>query len=113
MNRARLDRRRGAAIVALVALASLGFSLHTHADGTSSSSTIEAATDPAATLHGPGHCVACHAHGRAGLPAWARASLAGAPPAPSLLSACTSDPAIRSAATRAPTPPRGPPLATS
>ncbi|MCL4683911.1 hypothetical protein KJ059_04065 [Myxococcota bacterium] len=113
MNRARLDARRGAAIVALVAVASLGLALHTHAAAASSAPVIEAAAEDAASPHGPGHCLACHAHGRDRLIALPGAAIAWVPPAPSPLPAAVVDPATRSAATRPPTPPRGPPLATS
>lgn len=114
MIRAKLPWRRWTATLALVAVASLGLAVHAHAVAPACSPlAIEASADPGATLHEPGDCLACRAHGRDRLAPAHVGSVALAIAAPSIELEAADSPSCLSAASPPPTPPRGPPLATT
>jgi hypothetical protein len=114
MTRASRSLRRWTALLALVAIASLGLAVHGHsAASISTALAIEAAADPAADGHEPGDCLACRAHGRDPLASAPAGSATLAFSGPSLVVDAIDAPTPRSAESRPPTPPRGPPLPTS
>lgn len=114
MARARLSLRRWTAGIALVAVASLGLAVHAHSvTSISATLAIEAAADPAADGHEPGDCLACRALGRDSLAPAPAGSATLAFSEPSLAVDAIDAPNPRSAESRPPTPPRGPPLPTS
>ncbi len=114
MVRTRISMRRWTAAMALVAVASLGLAVHAHSVAPASSAlAIEASSDPGTGLHEPGDCLGCRAHGRDRLLSAPFGSETLTIAAPSTALEALAAPLFRSATSPPPTPPRGPPLATT
>jgi hypothetical protein len=106
-------RRLAAALAGAALLLALGAPLHQHHGAASASAPTVSAAAPDAGLHAGADCPACQSSGRV------RASLAPAGLAilvralPALRLAAHGAPVSAADASRPPTPPRGPPLATA